>query len=54
MGAGSLDASTRAWISLRGGAVTPRALNVTQLAIAAPALVTAVLVAAWLAGQGRF
>jgi len=27
---------------------------VTQLAIAAPALVTAFLVAAWLAGQGRF
>lgn len=54
LGAGSLGVSTWAWVSLRGGFERiPRRLNIAQLCVAAPGLLTGVLVAVWAAGQGH-
>jgi len=53
LGIASFGASTWAWISLRGGIETPtRKLNIAQLVVAMPGVLTGILVATWLAGQG--
>ena len=53
LGIASFGASTWAWISLRGGVETPtRKLNIAQFVVAMPGVLTGILVATWLAGQG--
>ena len=53
LGVASFGASTWAWISLRGGVETPtRKLNIAQFVVAMPGVLTGILVATWLAGQG--
>lgn len=54
LGIASFGASTWAWLSLRGGfEVTARKLNIAQLVVAAPGVLLGILVAVWLAEQGR-
>ena len=54
IGLGSFGAATWAWVSLRGGfEATVRKLNVAQLVVAAPGVLIALFVAAWLVEQGR-
>lgn len=54
LGIASFGASTWAWLSLRGGfEATARKLNIAQLVVAAPGVLLGILVAAWLAEQGR-
>lgn len=54
LGVGSFGASTWAWVSLRGGIETPtRRLNIAQLVVAAPGVLVATVLAAWLAEQGQ-
>ena len=53
LGVASFGASTWAWVSLRGGVETPtRRLNIAQFVVALPGVLTGILVATWLAGQG--
>ena len=53
LGVASFGASTWAWVSLRGGVETPtRRLNIAQFVVAMPGVLTGILVATWLAGQG--
>ena len=53
LGIASFGASTWAWVSLRGGVETPtRRLNIAQFVVALPGVLTGILVATWLAGQG--
>ncbi len=53
-GVGGFIVSTWAWLCLRGGfEKTTRGLNIAQLAVAAPGILTAVTVAVWLAQQGH-
>lgn len=54
MGAASLGTSTWAWVSLRGSS-TPatRRLNIAQLVLALPGILSGAGVAAWLSGQGH-
>ncbi len=54
LGAGSFGVSTWAWLSLRGGIEqAPRKLNIAQLCVAAPGVLSGLLVAGWLVQQGR-
>lgn len=54
LGIASFGASTWAWLSLRGGfEATARKLNIAQLVVAAPGVLTGVFVAVWMAGQGH-
>ena len=54
LGIASFGASTWAWLSLRGGfeATAPK-LNIAQLVVATPGVLLGVLVAVWMAEQGR-
>ena len=54
LGLASFGLATWAWVSLRGGFdVTPRKLNIAQLVVAAPGVLSGVAVAVWLSGQGQ-
>ena len=54
LGIASFGASTWAWLSLRGGfEATARKLNIAQLVVATPGVLLGVLVAVWMAEQGR-
>ena len=54
MGAASLGTSTWAWVSLRGGSMPAvRKLNLAQLVLALPGILSGAAVAAWLSGQGH-
>ena len=53
LGIASFGASTWAWVSLRSGIERPtRRLNIAQFIVALPGVLTGILVATWLAGQG--
>lgn len=53
LGIGSFGVSTWAWVSLRGGfELTARRLNFAQFVVAAPGVLIAIVVTAWLTGQG--
>jgi hypothetical protein len=53
LGVGSLGIATWSWVSLRGGfESTTRRLNFAQFFFSVPGILIAVLVAAWLTGQG--
>jgi len=54
LGVGSFALATWAWVSLRGGFdIAPRKLNIAQMVVATPGVLTGVAVAVWLAGQGQ-